>query len=53
MKFNLGVEEVTAISDGGMVIRYNDRKSWINFQPGNNSRPVLAVEVNLTTFPLW
>jgi len=47
MKFMLGVESVRVISDGGMILRYNDGLSWTNFQPGGN-RPVLAVEVKFS-----
>jgi len=44
MLFRLGVEDVRAISDGGMALQYNAGTGWTNFQPGG-IRPVLAVEV--------
>jgi len=46
MKFQLGVESIRAISDGGLGIQYNAGDGWTNFQPGG-TRPVLAVEVRL------
>jgi hypothetical protein len=44
-KFLLGTERITAITDGGLVIRYvsgNKMKEW---QPGG-VRPVLSLEVS-------
>jgi hypothetical protein len=46
MRFQLGVETVRTISDGGLGIQYNAGAGWTNFQPGG-IRPVLAVEVIL------
>ena len=44
MKFNLGVETITAINDGGVGIQYCLDGRRINFPPGR-PRPVLSVEV--------
>ena len=50
MKFNLGVPpEITAINDGGIIIRYNAGDGPIIFQP-SSARPVLSVEVNPRRF---
>jgi hypothetical protein len=46
-KFNLGVEAVTAINDGGLGIRYNAGSGFVDWQPGG-IRPVLSLEVPKT-----
>lgn len=42
--FNLGVEPVTVINDGGLGIRYNAGYGFVDWQPGG-IRPVLSLEV--------
>ncbi len=44
-RFFLGVEGINAINDGGLGIRYNLGKGFVQFQPGG-IRPVLSLEVS-------
>ena len=44
MKFFLGVEQVTAINDGGLGLRWYSEDGPIDWQHGG-VRPVLSLEV--------
>jgi hypothetical protein len=45
MKFRLGVETITTINDGGLVINYTRNGRPVQWQPGGGTRPVLSIEV--------
>jgi hypothetical protein len=45
----LGVETITAINDGGLGLWYNTGAPFVTWEPGGVRRPVLSLEVTITS----